>query len=59
MIYHDRGEVSSHNYKGRKLITGTDRDIFGWLTLNNCPITSCQAMALAILAENYAKINHL
>ena len=31
-------------YKGKNLLTGIDRDIFGWLTLNNCSITSCWAL---------------
>ena len=31
-------------YKDRDPLTGGDRDIFGWLTLNNCSITSCQTL---------------
>jgi len=34
-------------YKGRKVLTGTDKDIFGWLTLNNCSITSCRTLYCA------------
>jgi len=30
--------------QGRNLLTGTDRSIFGWLTLNNCSITSYQTL---------------
>ena len=31
-------------YKGRNLLTGRDRDKFGWLTSNNCSITSCRTL---------------
>jgi len=31
-------------YKGRNLLTGTDRDIFGWITLNTCSITSYRTL---------------
>ena len=33
-------------YKGRNPLTGIDRDIFGWFTLNNCSVTSCQTLYL-------------
>ena len=31
-------------YKDRDPLTGADRDIFGWLTINNCSITSYQTL---------------
>jgi len=33
----------------RNISTGTDRDIFGWLILNNCFITSYRTLVLVIV----------
>jgi len=33
-------------YKDGDQLTGTYRDIFGWLTWDNCSITSCRALVL-------------
>ena len=36
-------------YKGRNILTGADKDIFGGLTLNNCSITSYRTLLPCIL----------
>jgi len=28
----------------RNLLTGAEKNIFGWLTLDSCSVTSCQAL---------------
>jgi len=48
MIYHDRDEVSSHSYIGRKLMGQIG---YIWLAdIINCSMTSCQLLLQAILA---------
>ena len=36
--------VLYHTYKGRNLLTRTDRDIFGRLSVDNCSVTPCRAL---------------